>query len=198
MELKMLIQKLSRFYRKHKRLPSYQEMADLFGYASKGAVQYVVNKLIEEKIIAKDASGKLIPLKLGLPVPFLGSIRAGLPNLRWHDLRHTWASWHRMAGTPDSALQELGGWASADMLQRYAHLAPGHVAAWAGNIGPAATARQVQSDQAKKTAPEGADSHRVGWLMGLEPTTTRITTRSQGAQVLKINDLRASKKPKTA
>jgi repressor LexA len=82
MELKMLIQKLNRFYRKHKRLPSYQEMADLFGYASKGAVQYVVNKLIEEKIIAKDASGKLIPLKLGLPVPFLGSIRAGLPNVQ--------------------------------------------------------------------------------------------------------------------
>jgi hypothetical protein len=49
MELKQLIQKLSSFYRKHKRLPSYQEMATLFGYASKGAVQYVVNKLIEEK-----------------------------------------------------------------------------------------------------------------------------------------------------
>ena len=123
---------------------------------------------------------------------------ACLPELRWHDLRHTWASWHRMAGTPDSALQELGGWASADMLQRYAHLAPGHVAAWAGNIGPATTALQVPSEPTKERAPEGADSHRVGWLMGLEPTTTRITTRSQGAQVLKINDLRALKKPKTA
>jgi integrase len=120
-------------------------------------------------------------------------IRAGLPTLRWHDLRHTWASWHRMAGTPDSALQELGGWASADMLQRYAHLAPSHVAAWAGNIGPATTARQVPSEPAKKKAPEVADSHRVGWLMGLEPTTTRITTRSRGAHVLKINDLRKSK-----
>ncbi|GAB1389897.1 MAG: hypothetical protein AMXMBFR78_11670 [Rubrivivax sp.] len=102
-------------------------------------------------------------------------IRAGVPDLRWHDLRHTWASWHRMAGTPDSALQELGGWASPAMLQRYAHLSPGHVAAWAGNIGPATTARQVASAPATKTAPEGADSHRMGWLMGLEPTTTRIT-----------------------
>ena len=102
-------------------------------------------------------------------------IRAGVPDLRWHDLRHTWASWHRMAGTPDSALQELGGWASPAMLQRYAHLAPGHVAAWAGNIGPVTTTRQVPPETPTKKAPEGADSHRVGWLMGLEPTTTRIT-----------------------
>ena len=82
MELQHLIQKLSRFYRKHKRLPTYQEMANLFGYASKGAVLYVVNKLIEEKVLGKDASGKLIPLKLGLPIPFLGSIRAGIPNIQ--------------------------------------------------------------------------------------------------------------------
>lgn len=126
-------------------------------------------------------------------------IRAGLPDLRWHDLRHTWASWHRMAGTPDKALQELGGWASADMLERYAHLAPSHVAAWAGNIGPATTARQVPAPAPTKTASEEAayEGKPVGWLMGLEPTTTRITTRSHGAQVLKINDLRA-KKPRKA
>jgi len=124
-------------------------------------------------------------------------IRAGLPTLRWHDLRHTWASWHRMAGTPDSALQELGGWASADMLQRYAHLAPSHVAAWAGNIGPGTNTVQMPHDTAKKKASKEADSHRVGWLMGLEPTTTRITSRSRGAQVLQINDVRARKRPKT-
>jgi integrase len=53
--------------------------------------------------------------------------KAGLDNFRWHDLRHTWASWHAQAGTPLNVLQELGGWASADMVRRYAHLSVSHL-----------------------------------------------------------------------
>jgi integrase len=47
--------------------------------------------------------------------------RAGLEGLRWHDLRHTWASWHAKAGTPSNVLQELGGWSTQQMVKRYAH-----------------------------------------------------------------------------
>lgn len=54
-------------------------------------------------------------------------------NFRWHDLRHTWASWHVQAGTPLEVLQQLGGWSSLAMVMRYAHLAPGHVAKYAEN-----------------------------------------------------------------
>jgi integrase len=55
-------------------------------------------------------------------------------DFRWHDLRHTWASWHVQAGTPLHILQELGGWESPEMVRRYAHLAPEHLAAHAERI----------------------------------------------------------------
>jgi len=60
--------------------------------------------------------------------------RAGITDFRWHDLRHTWASWHIQAGTPLAVLQELGGWESADMVRRYAHLAVDHLSEYAEKI----------------------------------------------------------------
>ena len=54
-------------------------------------------------------------------------IEAGIQNFRWHDLRHTWASWWVQKGVPIYALQEMGGWESIAMVQRYAHLAPEHL-----------------------------------------------------------------------
>ena len=38
--------------------------------------------------------------------------RAGIEGWVMDGLRHTWASWHAMAGTPMEVLQELGGWSS--------------------------------------------------------------------------------------
>lgn len=60
--------------------------------------------------------------------------RAGIADFRWHDLRHTWASWHVQQGTPLYALQELGGWESPEMVRRYAHLAAEHLAPWADRL----------------------------------------------------------------
>ena len=50
--------------------------------------------------------------------------RAGIKDFRWHDLRHTFATWHRQAGTPTHELQRLGGWQTMAMVERYAHVAP--------------------------------------------------------------------------
>jgi len=62
-------------------------------------------------------------------------VRAGIENFRWHDLRHTWASWLVQNGTPMYDLQEMGGWKSTEMVRRYAHLAPAHMAKHAEIVG---------------------------------------------------------------
>lgn len=61
--------------------------------------------------------------------------RAGIENFRWHDLRHTWASWHVQNGTSLQELQQLGGWSSFDMVLRYAHLSGHHLREAANRIG---------------------------------------------------------------
>ncbi|MBP5789084.1 MAG: site-specific integrase [Neisseriaceae bacterium] len=53
--------------------------------------------------------------------------KAEIENFRWHDLRHTWASWLIQRGVPLAALQEMGGWETPSMVQRYAHLSPEHL-----------------------------------------------------------------------
>lgn len=60
--------------------------------------------------------------------------RAGIKNFRWHDLRHTWASWHVQSGTSLQELQVLGGWSSFDMVLRYAHLSSDHLRSAAERI----------------------------------------------------------------
>jgi len=60
--------------------------------------------------------------------------RAGLRGLRWHDLRHTWASWAVQRGVSLHELMQMGGWRSLVMVQRYAHLAPDHLAAAAERV----------------------------------------------------------------
>lgn len=60
--------------------------------------------------------------------------RAGIEDFRFHDLRHTWASWHVQSGTSLQELMELGGWKSYEMVLRYAHLAPEKLSSVAGRI----------------------------------------------------------------
>jgi integrase len=79
--------------------------------------------------------------------------RAGIKDFRWHDLRHTWASWHAQAGTPQHVLQELGAWESPSMVRRYAHFGPGHLAAYAEII--------VRSPDASGPDPEPQEAVMV-------------------------------------
>lgn len=60
--------------------------------------------------------------------------RVGITDFRWHDLRHTWASWHVQAGTPLHVLQELGGWECVEMVRKYAHLSSAHLAEYVDRL----------------------------------------------------------------
>ena len=93
------------------------------------------------------------PLKQPANTAWLDALRrAKITGFRWHDLRHTWASWHVQNGTPLPVLMELGGWKDLKMVLRYAHLAPGHVAPYAGNAAMRAVRRARGGNQTTSTS----------------------------------------------
>lgn len=74
------LSQLKTFYRDHRRMPSYGELAALLKFKSKNAAQYVVSKWIEAGIIGKGAAGKLVPGRLFQPLRVLGTVAAGWPS----------------------------------------------------------------------------------------------------------------------
>ncbi len=49
--------------------------------------------------------------------------QAGLEDFKWHDLRHTWATWMIMYEKVSLlGIKRLGGWMSDKMVERYAHM----------------------------------------------------------------------------
>jgi integrase len=55
--------------------------------------------------------------------------RAGIEGFRWHDLRHTFASWMLMSGASLAEVSELLGHTSLAMTRRYSHFTPSHLMA---------------------------------------------------------------------
>jgi integrase len=60
--------------------------------------------------------------------------KAAITDFRFHDLRHTWASWHRQSGTSCDELKDLGGWKSRVMVDRYAKFGTEHLTVAAARI----------------------------------------------------------------
>ena len=93
-------------------------------------------------LVRKSKSGKPrsvpVPPVLGLQVPMpitynafrrqwdKARVAAGLPHIRFHDLRHTYASW--LAGNPEipmTMIRDLMGHSSMQMTSRYSHIREG-------------------------------------------------------------------------
>lgn len=54
------LEKLQNFFLKRQRFPTYEEMMPLFGLASKSAVAYRINKLIESGDVLKERNNLLL------------------------------------------------------------------------------------------------------------------------------------------
>jgi integrase len=75
------------------------------------------------------------PLRTANTRAWRGALKAcGIEDFRWHDLRHTWATWLRQNDVPTWVLQELGGWKSESMVRRYAHISVKHLEPYAPKL----------------------------------------------------------------
>lgn len=72
--------KLSNFYEREKRMPTYAEMMRIFGFKSKNAVAKVVEKMVDAGLVFKDHLGRLVPTNILSELPLLGSVKAGFPS----------------------------------------------------------------------------------------------------------------------
>lgn len=86
MKTESALKKIRIFFKKQRRLPTYQELAEIMGFASKNAAFKLAHKLIDEGFLEKDEKGKLIPRRLFAPMPQTGIIQAGFPTVAEEEL----------------------------------------------------------------------------------------------------------------
>ncbi|OHB24177.1 MAG: repressor LexA [Parcubacteria group bacterium RIFOXYD2_FULL_52_8] len=82
-------EKILRFYRSRRRMPSYSEIADLCGFRSKNAVWRLVGRLERDGYVEKDKQGKILPKNLYGGMKLLGTIAAGFPSAAEEELVDT-------------------------------------------------------------------------------------------------------------
>ncbi len=82
-------EKLVRYYRENKQLPTYDELVGLFELKSKGSLHKYIERFIEEELIGKSETGKLIPTTKLYGLRVLGSVQAGFPTAAEEELVNT-------------------------------------------------------------------------------------------------------------
>lgn len=96
-------EKVRKFYRRYKRMPSITELMALFKLASRSSAFYVANKLVESGVLEKDRAGKLIPGHAFHAVSFVGHIRAGFAAPAEEELADTISIGEYLLRRPDAS-----------------------------------------------------------------------------------------------
>ena len=103
-------EKVLTFYRSHKRMPSISEVMKLCGFSSRSSAHYVVQKLVSEGVIDKDASGRIIPASSMHNLPLVGHIRAGFAAPAEEELADTISVGEYLIRRPEASfLLEVAG-----------------------------------------------------------------------------------------
>src|SRR5262249_5328680 len=77
------------FYRSHRRMPSDSELMAVVGSRSTHTVSQLVQDLVAEEMLGKNATGKLVPGPRFHAVPVLGTVMAGFPSPAEEELADT-------------------------------------------------------------------------------------------------------------
>ena len=93
-----------RFYKRNHRLPTYEELTHVFDVKSKNSVHSYIQKFIDDGLVAKSETGKLIPTKRLYGLRVLGTIQAGFPTSSEEEARAEVISLDEMlVRNPDTA-----------------------------------------------------------------------------------------------
>ena len=96
------LEKIRKFYLKNNRMPSYSEVASLFGFRSKNAAYKLIGRLKELGLVYSDATGRLLPGALKNSIKLLGSVTAGFPSPAEEELQDTMSLDEYLINNPNS------------------------------------------------------------------------------------------------
>ena len=74
------------FYKRHGRMPGYQEIMKFTGFKSKNAVFKLIEKLVEDGVVSKDKQGRIAPRNIREGIRVLGLVEAGFPSAAEEEL----------------------------------------------------------------------------------------------------------------